>query len=86
MKRLSSFNHLLVIPPKEVAPFVAASPEFLMAQYNIAKMLEAGKRVPQSYAKARMWYYIRAANGYSDGARKRDKVAKRMTSDQIAEA
>ena len=33
-----------------------------------------------------MWYNIRAANGWSDGASKRDNVAKKMTSDQIAEA
>ena len=60
---------------------MAASPEALMAQYNIAKMLEAGKGVPQSYVKAHMWYNIRAANGCSVGARKRDNVAEKMTSD-----
>ncbi len=33
-----------------------------------------------------MWFNIAAANGFEDGARNRDIVAKKMTSDQTADA
>ena len=33
-----------------------------------------------------MWFNMAAANGFEDGVRNRDIVAKKMTPDQIAEA
>ena len=55
-------------------------------QDKIGDFYLEGNGVPQSYVKAHMWYNIYAANGGWDGARKRDNVAEKMTSDQIAEA
>ena len=52
-------------------------------------MYEDGKGVPQDYVQAHMWYNLAAAQGGMAGdttVKNRDRVAKRMTPAQIAEA
>ena len=71
---------------KQAAKWYTKAAEQQWDQDKIGDFYLEGKGVPQSYVKAHIWYSIRAANGYSDGARKRDNVAEKMTSDQIAEA
>ena len=56
------------------------------AQVAIGGQYLIGNGVLQDYTRAHMWLNFAAANGYKLGQESRDKVAKRMTSDQIAEA
>jgi TPR repeat protein len=55
-------------------------------QSNLGLMYANGQGVPQDYVLAHMWFNLAAAQGNEDGKKNRDIVAKRMTSEQIAEA
>ena len=58
-----------------------------LAQRRLGQMYERGEGVQQDYVKAYMWYSLGSANdGVEAGARLRDALAKRMDTDQIAEA
>ncbi len=68
----------------------AAEQGSAMGQFALGKMFRAGRGVPQDHLQAHMWFSLAAAH-YStkrkvNAAMQRDKVAKRMTPDQIAEA
>ncbi len=69
----------------------AAEQGFAVAQHNLGLMYGNGQGVPEDYVQAHMWYDL-AASGFPPGeardraARKRDKVAERMTPEQVAEA
>lgn len=52
----------------------------------LGEMYENGTGVAQDYVTAHMWYNLAAATGDEDFRKKRDSVAKLMTSDAIAEA
>ena len=61
------------------------------AQNSLGAMYRAGRGVPQDYVQAHLWFYLAAANSELDQERKlwaknRDSIAKKMTSEQIAEA
>jgi TPR repeat protein len=45
-----------------------------------------GQGVPQDYVLAHMWVNLSAAQGYEEAKNGGDVIAKRMTSEQIAEA
>jgi TPR repeat protein len=65
---------------------LAAAQGHAIAQSNLGGMYGNGQGVLQDYVKAHMWMNLAAAKGHANGARNRDIVAKRMTSQQIAEA
>jgi TPR repeat protein len=54
------------------------------AQINLGGMYDRGQGVPQDSVTAHMWANISAANG--NKPLMRDRLAARMTSDQLAEA
>jgi TPR repeat protein len=56
------------------------------AQYNLGVMYDNGEGVIQDYTRAHMWWNIAASQGHEEAMENRDKVAKEMTSLQIAEA
>ena len=56
------------------------------AQYRLGVMYNEGKGVPQDYVQAHMWFNLAAAGGEPEASRGRRKVAKQMTSEDIAEA
>ena len=60
------------------------------AQFNLACMYESGQGVPQDYAEAHMWLNLAASRSSGDNqkkfADKRESIAEKMTSQQIAEA
>ena len=56
------------------------------AQNNLGVMYDNGEGVPQDYVEAHMWFNLAAAQGNAQAKTNRDLVAKRMTSEQIAEA
>jgi TPR repeat protein len=56
------------------------------AQWYLGAMYEAGRGVPKDDVLAYMWYDLAAAGGESPSAFNRDRIALRMTPDQIAEA
>ena len=49
-------------------------------------MYENGQGVPKGYSQAYMWFNLAAAQGDEIAAKLRDKLAKSMTPDQVAEA
>jgi TPR repeat protein len=49
-------------------------------------MYDNGKGVPQDNVLDHMWFNLSAAQGDAGAAKNRDKAAKRMTPEQIAEA
>jgi TPR repeat protein len=55
------------------------------AQYNLGLMYYEGNGVPLDYILVHMWLNLAAAQGM-DAKKPRDALAKRMTSEQIAEA
>ena len=56
------------------------------AQFNLGVMHYVGRRAPKDYARAYMWLNLAAAKGSEKAAEGRDKLAKRMTKEQIAES
>ncbi|MDP6526635.1 MAG: tetratricopeptide repeat protein, partial [Kiritimatiellia bacterium] len=56
------------------------------AQYFLGASYYRGQGVAQDYAQALKWYNLAAAQGVETGAKWRDKVADKMTPDQVAEA
>jgi hypothetical protein len=55
-------------------------------QFSLGVMYVYGRGVPRDYFLAHMWFSLSAANGYKDGPKVRDLVAKRLTSAQTAQA
>ena len=65
----------------------AAEQGLAHAQVRVGMMYDKGEGVPQDYVEAHKWFNLAAAIGQTKGAIElRDKVAKRMTPAQIAEA
>ncbi|MEC8928028.1 MAG: hypothetical protein VX705_02335, partial [Verrucomicrobiota bacterium] len=56
------------------------------AQFNLGVMYYKGEGVLQDYATAYAWWNIAAANGDEDAKKNKGIVAKKMTTEQIAEA
>jgi peptidoglycan hydrolase-like protein with peptidoglycan-binding domain len=56
------------------------------AQFFLGHMYASGKGVLQDYIKAHVWFNISAAQGNENAAATRDKIAERMTIQQIAKA
>jgi TPR repeat protein len=56
------------------------------AQADLGFEYEAGSGVPKDDVLAHMWLDLAASQGYDLAAKERDKLAAKMTPDQIAEA
>jgi TPR repeat protein len=56
------------------------------AQFSLGLFYTQGWGVPQDYVQAHMWLNLAAAQGNKDAETSRDRVAKGLTSQQIAEA
>jgi TPR repeat protein len=56
------------------------------AQFNLCNKYYKGEGVPQDYVQSHKWCNLVGANGDEEGTRKRDFLAQRMTTTQIAEA
>lgn len=56
------------------------------AQYNLGAMYAKGQTVPQDVVRAHMLYALAADNGVRAADEARDKLAKSMSAEQIAEA
>ena len=56
------------------------------AQSNLGVMYEFGLGVPQDYVQAHKWFDLAAAQGTEKAQKYRDKAARDMTPNQIAEA
>ena len=65
---------------------LAAAEGSICAQRDLGWRYSFGEGVVQDYVKAHMWYNVAAANGFDSAVMDRDKVAKLMTAEQIAEA
>ena len=55
-------------------------------QNNLGVMYAKGERVIQDYVRAHMWFNLAASKGNKTGGEYREKVTKKMTPAQIAEA
>jgi uncharacterized protein len=58
----------------------------MQAQTYLAAMYSDGVGVGQDYVRAHMWFNILSAEGKNTGTEYRDKMAARMTPEQIADA
>ena len=56
------------------------------SQYNMAVLLARGLGFPKDLVKSYVWFSIVAAAGDPDAAKKRDEVAARLTSSEVASA
>ena len=56
------------------------------SQYNISVLLARGLGLPKDLVKSYTWFAIVAAAGDTDAAKKRDEVATRLTSSELAAA
>ena len=65
---------------------LAATQGDAQAQFNLGNMYNNGRGVVQDYVRAHMWWNLAAVSGDSVPVENRDIVAKRMTSQQVAEA
>jgi len=57
-----------------------------VAQSDLGRMYAAGEVVPRDYVRAHMWLSLAVAHGHAAAAEMRDRVARMMTSDQLAKA
>ena len=65
---------------------LAAEQGLADAQFNLALMHELGQGVAQNYIQAHVWFNLAAAQGDKEAVDKRNRVAKQMTPQQIAQA
>ncbi len=57
-----------------------------MAQLNLGEMHLTGSGVPRDYVQAYFWLSLAAAQGHGWAADRKDLVARKMTSEEVAEA
>jgi TPR repeat protein len=62
----------------------AANGGFARAQYEIAGMYEAGQGVDKNVIEAHKWYSLAAGQRYEDAKKRKKKLAKTMTPEEIA--
>ena len=65
---------------------LAAEQGYASAQFNLGNMYANGEGVTQDDRIAHMWFNLLASFGNKDGANERDRIAARMTSNQVSEA
>ena len=65
---------------------LAAAQGNASGQFDLATMYANGQGVPQNYVRAHMWFNLAAVKGDAVAVMNRGFVAKKMTSQQIAEA
>ncbi|HET6376671.1 MAG TPA: hypothetical protein VFF88_11545, partial [Methylocella sp.] len=56
------------------------------SQYNVAVLLARGLGVPKDLVKSYTWFAVVAASGDADAARRRDEIAARLTTSELASA
>jgi TPR repeat protein len=56
------------------------------AQNNLGVIYANGRGVPQDYVSAHMWFSLAADHGFERGRTSYERLAKRMTPDQVTEA
>jgi peptidoglycan hydrolase-like protein with peptidoglycan-binding domain len=56
------------------------------SQYMLGFLYSRGEGVPQDYVQAHKWFNLAASQGSEGGAAARDEIARRMTTEQVAEA
>jgi len=64
----------------------AATGGFARAQYKVAEMYEAGDGVRRALPRAHFWFSMAKRQKYEDAGKRRKRLAKRMTSSEIAMA
>ena len=57
-----------------------------VAQYNLGYMYATGQGVSMDYVRAHMWFNLAAMKGDADAVKNRENAARKMTSQQMAEA
>ncbi len=55
-------------------------------QFILGFLYSTGRGVPEDFVQAHFWFTIAAAQGSDDSRKSRERVAKKMTPAQIAEA
>ena len=65
---------------------LAAAQGHADAQFNLALMHELGQGVAQNYIQAHVWFNLAAAQGHKEAVESRNRAAKQMTPQQIAQA
>ncbi|MEP6828315.1 MAG: tetratricopeptide repeat protein [Aestuariivirga sp.] len=65
---------------------LAANQNDILAQLRLARLYYEGNGVPQDYVLSHMWFNVAAAQGNIWSESERDRIAKLMTPNQIAEA
>jgi len=69
---------------------LAAEQGLALAQFGLGLMYATGEGVPQDYVLAHMWYNLAASRATGEArdqfVENRDRVARRMTAEQVAEA
>jgi len=65
---------------------LAAQQGSMKAQNNLGSMYSQGQGVVQDYVKAHSWYNLSAVSGHAIAIENRDRVAKLMTPQQVADA
>jgi len=65
---------------------LAAALGNVSAQYELAGMHEKGQGTVRDYLRAHMWFNLASVKGTADVAENRDRIAMKMTSQQVREA
>ena len=69
---------------------LAAEQGLALGQFGLGLMYATGEGVPQDYVLAHMWYNLAASRATGEArdqfVENRDRVARRMTAEQVAEA
>jgi TPR repeat protein len=65
---------------------LAASQGMTSAQNSLGVMYALGQGTPKNPARAYLWFNVSVLSGNSGGVDNRDRIAKEMSSQQIAEA
>ncbi len=64
----------------------AADQGHLPAQFQLGRYYAEGKGVPLDLARAYRWFFLAARSGHPEAAIESDKIAGRLSADQMKEA
>lgn len=65
---------------------LAGSQGDAQAQYRLGQLYEHGLGMPENLVQAHRWYNIAASHGHAEAREARDALARRLTTDQLAQA
>ncbi len=80
------FTYSVLAAEELEALIKAAEQGDAQAQYDLGVMYDSGQGIPEDDVQAYAWLNVAAAQGFDSAQKVKERIAKNMTGDEIAEA